>query len=344
MTEYGNRIDLVDILPVDNAFYDERILDDVNDIFQVNDVSFLENCDNDAIYILASSIYLGDFYDLLHSKGIERIIPYHALLLMNLVFEGTKYTYRKETFLEAMSHIVNNNIRYADMLTDISDDMSREFLAKTIIYRLTASVECLAKAGSFQQNIYFDQSFLPYRNKEDVFVDVGGYCGDTLSSFLKFYKNDYKRYYFFEPEKNLVEQARKIVSDDNDKIIFYPIGIYNKKDILRFQANGKGIGSIDQEGQTSIAVDTIDNIIQEPPTYIKIVVEGSEMEALQGAENTIKHFKPVIAVACYHKPSHLLDLYEFLKGLNKDYHFYIRSGFNSLYNTITLFAVNRPEI
>jgi FkbM family methyltransferase len=258
---------------------------------------------------------------------------------MDSIFEGTKYTYKRETFLQGMNHIINNSIRYADMLMNISDDLSREFLAKTIIYRLTAAVECLARAGSFQQHIYFDQSFLPSRSKEDIFIDVGGYCGDTLSSFLKYYGNDYKRYYFFEPERNLVEQAKKLASDD--KIIFYQIGIYNKKGMLRFQTNEKGIGAISQEGEISIDVDTIDNIVKEPPTYIKIVVEGSEIEALQGAENTIKSFKPVVAVACYHRPSHLLDLYEYLKKLNENYEFFIRAGFNSLYNTVTLFAVNR---
>jgi FkbM family methyltransferase len=327
------------MLTADSDFYDARVLDTINGMFPIHDVLFLKNYNKKAVYLLASSMFLGDFYNILHSKGVKQIIPYHVLPLMDPVFEGTKYTYKTKNFLHSMTHVINHNIQYIEMLKDISEIQSREFLAKTIVYRLTASLNAFANAGSYQKDIYFDQPFLPNKNAEEVFVDVGGYSGDTLSSFLEYYGDNYKRYYFFEPEADLVNQAKEIIQ--NDKVIFYQMGIFNKKDVLKFQINGKGIGAISGKGEMAIKVDAIDNIIKEPPTYIKIVVEGAEMEALQGAENTIRSYKPIVAVACYHKPSHLLDLYHYLKKLNNNYQFYIRAGFNSLYNTVTLFAVNQ---
>ena len=42
--------------------------------------------------------------------------------------------------------------------------------------------------------------------------------------------------------------------------------------------------------------------------YIKFDIEGSEYDAIKGAQNTLRKYHPVLAVSVYHKPDDLIEL------------------------------------
>ena len=41
------------------------------------------------------------------------------------------------------------------------------------------------------------------------------------------------------------------------------------------------------------------------PTYLKFDIEGSELDALEGGQETIRRHRPKLAVCVYHAPDHL---------------------------------------
>jgi FkbM family methyltransferase len=53
--------------------------------------------------------------------------------------------------------------------------------------------------------------------------------------------------------------------------------------------------------------------------YIKMDIEGAEMDAIAGAQDTIRNFKPRLAISGYHKPEDLWEIPRKLKSLNPDY-------------------------
>ncbi|MBN8886286.1 MAG: FkbM family methyltransferase [Rudaea sp.] len=53
--------------------------------------------------------------------------------------------------------------------------------------------------------------------------------------------------------------------------------------------------------------------------YIKMDIEGAEMDALAGAENIIRTFKPRLAISGYHKPSDLWEIPQKIMSLNPGY-------------------------
>ena len=58
--------------------------------------------------------------------------------------------------------------------------------------------------------------------------------------------------------------------------------------------------------------------------YIKLDIEGAELDMLHGAAKTITRCKPKMAVSAYHKPEDLWTLATYLKSLRADYEFEFR--------------------
>lgn len=58
--------------------------------------------------------------------------------------------------------------------------------------------------------------------------------------------------------------------------------------------------------------------------YIKLDIEGAELDMLHGAAKTITRCKPKMAVSAYHKPEDLWTLATYIKSLRADYEFEFR--------------------
>jgi hypothetical protein len=54
-------------------------------------------------------------------------------------------------------------------------------------------------------------------------------------------------------------------------------------------------------------------------------IEGSELEALEGAINTIINYRPKLAISVYHNRKDLFSIALFLKELVDDYKFGLRT-------------------
>ena len=69
-----------------------------------------------------------------------------------------------------------------------------------------------------------------------------------------------------------------------------------------------------QEAMTSIQVPvtTIDAATDREVTFIKLEIEGSELQALNGARESIARNRPKMAISIYHKPEDLETLLEFV--------------------------------
>ena len=74
------------------------------------------------------------------------------------------------------------------------------------------------------------------------------------------------------------------------------------------------------------------------PSYIKMDIEGAEMEAIQGAENIIKRNKPKLAICLYHKPVDIIEIPLLIHKINPQYKIYIRHYSNCQTDTL-LYAV-----
>jgi hypothetical protein len=120
----------------------------------------------------------------------------------------------------------------------------------------------------------------------------------------------------------------------------FETGLWSADDTLNFTSTSAGDSRINAEGTAIIQGVSLDKVLKgEKATFIKMDIEGSELEALKGAQNTIRMYKPMLAVCVYHKPEDILELPLYIKELVPEYRLYFRHYSMSHCETV-LYAVN----
>jgi len=173
---------------------------------------------------------------------------------------------------------------------------------------------------------YFD---IPYfkPQKNEFFIDGGGFDGGSTKDFFKWLV-DYEtsgKSMIFEPNPILCNDCKQKFKDcDNVKVVNK--GLWHKEETLKFNKAGSS-SCINSEGEETIEVISLDEYLKdekEPVTFIKMDIEGAELNALKGAEQTIRKYKPKLAICIYHKPEDVWEIPNLLLEFVPDYKFYIR--------------------
>lgn len=220
---------------------------------------------------------------------------------------------------------VVENEAYSNLYSMLQDDKSKEILIAFINARITGDASYVTKFYSANQ--YFPSDLYSIKENEVIF-DCGAFDGDTLNEFAQISKGKFKKYFAIEPEiDNIKRLQNRVIIEGLDNVVIIPKGVYVFQAILKL--NGRGtVAYISQIGEgTNIDVTTIDNIREEfrvKCTLIKMDIEGVELRALLGAQQTIINDKPKLAINVCHRPDDLLTIPEFIKNINPCYQLYLR--------------------
>lgn len=61
------------------------------------------------------------------------------------------------------------------------------------------------------------------------------------------------------------------------------------------------------------------------PSFIKMDIEGAELDALIGARHSIEKDLPVLAISAYHQPDHVWRIPLLIQSFSDQYRFFLRS-------------------
>jgi len=158
----------------------------------------------------------------------------------------------------------------------------------------------------YEKNVtyWLEKIMVGTRNK--VFYDVGANYGYYC---LKLAGNA-SHVYAFEPVSRTHDMLVKNIQRNNlTNITVYRLGLSDKKSSMEMNLYGSsGKNSLFLRhskddplvGREVISLVTLDSLIQDerlnPPGFMKIDVEGSELYALKGARKTIKDYQPVLLI------------------------------------------------
>ena len=149
-----------------------------------------------------------------------------------------------------------------------------------------------------------------------------------------------RKAYAFEADPVNVERCKKEIRYLKETQLF-PCGLWGHKDELKFSSTGDTEASFfGKDEGVAVQVSPLDEIISEDEiiTFIKLDIEGAELEALKGAQRTIKRCRPKLAICIYHKPEDIYELPLFVKSLVSEYRLYIRHYSNRAHETV-MYAV-----
>ncbi len=234
------------------------------------------------------------------------------------------------------------------------DDLKSRYMDACIVistgeYDAEVTRQCL-HAGFREENLvhagkaiielglkqYFDNSIFPspISGNAEIFVDAGSLNGMTSIEFCRQSKMHYHHVYAFEPNPFMYEEAQKNLEKYSD-VTLIKKGLWDESGELLFVENKENEGgssllnadmTLPVDGKkVSVPVTTLDECLNDVPvTFIKMDIEGSERQALQGAKNLIKRYRPRMAICVYHKKSDLWEIPNLILSFHSDYRFYLR--------------------
>lgn len=235
-------------------------------------------------------------------------------------------------FFDAIGALLNYNIddayvqlhqeQFGAVYSLLGDDLSRKTYTAFMNSKLGGGADLLYDV--WRKDQYFPEGIIALTERE-VFVDGGAYTGDTLLAFIRKAGNKYARCDAFEPGPENAAKLRALAARQQWRDVrVIGKGLWSKTDTLRFYASqDASLSAIAEAGSASVAVEAIDNASPDA-TYIKLDVEGAELEALKGAAETIKRNRPKLAVCLYHKPGDLFEIPLFIRSLAPEYRLYLR--------------------
>lgn len=199
-------------------------------------------------------------------------------------------------------------------------EKSKEIFAGCIRFMFGGRLNDLLSVTTEKNEIF--NSFLNLGGNE-AYLDLGAYKGDTVEEFLKYSGGSYNKIIAVEPD---IKNCNKMINNLSNLQNFTAVNkaISDKCGTVLFANNAGRNSSISNKGKAVESV-TIDSLcLADGVSYIKADVEGEEISAIKGGQETLKKYKPKLNIALYHKSSDIFEIPLLINSINPDYIFEIR--------------------
>ncbi len=262
------------------------------------------------------------------------------LFVKLLVFRKMGYTKVKlplcsEEYIQGIEKIRN--------IADCSETIDPNFMGwklckfdlRSIGYNITLFFEPASVFIEFVLNPYrYSKNGVTIKSEEnDIVIDAGGCWGDTALNFASEI-GDGGKVYSFEFIRSNVAIMRKNFAlnpelEKRIEIVEHPV--WNESDVKMY-CNDFGPASTIESAYSEthnieISTITIDDLVArrniQKVDFIKMDIEGAETFALRGAIETIKKFKPKLAISVYHSLTDFFEIPKLIDELNLGYKFYL---------------------
>ncbi|MGN0642470.1 MAG: FkbM family methyltransferase [Huintestinicola sp.] len=273
----------------------------------VHSLSQIESLIDDFIIVLA----FGAGYESLYNRIME-MAERHILLAPDVPVVGDGlFTY--EYCMENAEKIQ----RVYDLL---ADERSRSTFADVINFRISGKIEYLHRCTTDKREVF--DNILRFSDSEE-YIDMGAYNGDTVQEFIGETGGKYSRIFALEPDSRNFRKLTKN-TEGAERINLFNAAAWNEDTVLSF-SDRSGRNSRLSEGGPKLRQTAAlrGDSLTDRATYIKMDVEGSEREAIEGCRQSIKNGAK-LNCALYHRTDDIFELPLMIHDINPELKLFIR--------------------
>lgn len=251
----------------------------------------------------------------LASQGWEDILPFYDIAENYRHKHPLSNGWFADPFSREDVRIMEN------VLDSFFDNTSRAHHLQFIAWRRLRQEWVFMDAPVNTCNRFFIPELTSRLSDDDTFADIGAHHGSVIQRFIENRRGHFRQIWAIEGDgQNLATLKKTLASLDQfiqRRINVIHTVVASDIKVRKFQAKLGYASQCATQGDT-VHCRTIDDL-NITPTFMKLHLEGMELESLRGALQTIRSNRPVIAATVYHNSDGLWALPLWLQENLADY-------------------------
>ncbi len=285
------------------------------------------SCENRKKYLIIVCVVTSSYekiYESLNEQGWSDIVHFYDVTEAYI----DVYPLSNGWILNELNENEISNIKL--VISKWEDDTSRAHFLQFIAWHKLREEWTFLDSENNINDRYFIESIKKILNHNESFLDVGAHEGEVCEKFISLI-NNYKSIEMIEPDplnyEKIIKKFKLNKNYQNQKIKLFPLVISSGNEKVSFYGGLGYTSQISEKGQNILTTYKVDQL-DLSPSFIKIHLEGWELEALKGMKNTIKKNKPIIVTTSYHNKLGVCELPMWLltnlKKEREDYKLFFR--------------------
>lgn len=176
-------------------------------------------------------------------------------------------------------------------------------------------------------------------------VDAGACQGENIKAFVDA-GIQFDSYHAFEPDHENSRVLRTVLEDNKiNNFEIVPMATWSSRRTLNFNNAGDASSGLSVDAKATVEATDLDSFMSQSEriNFIKMDIEGAEIEAIKGARRLISDNHPHLAISVYHKPTDLWEIGLLIEAIVPGvYDFHLRMYGHQTFDTI-LYAVPRKS-
>lgn len=253
----------------------------------------------------------------------------HAIAPVMQMYSGTNNTIMPFEAYYCIEHWKE----YEDVRDNYLEDDKSKYTYNALLYTMltgkTESCLCVMEKDMYFGLPEFSGTF------DETFVDAGAFTGDSVERFIWENLGTFRHIYAFEPGEKQYNALQKRMdrlygewSIEPERVSLVKAGLSNKSSKMSciYTEDYPLRHTLSEEdGSNMIETVSLDDFLDgRGASFLKVDIEGMEMEFLEGAKKTIQKYKPKMALCAYHYPCDLYCIAQYVRKLNPEYKFKLR--------------------
>jgi FkbM family methyltransferase len=207
------------------------------------------------------------------------------------------------------------------------DEKSRVEYQRLLDWFVATDQSTLVEHDSMSDLYYPPDVWTPKASEH--LVDCGAYDGESLLFLAGKTGGTFSAATAFEPHpesfKLLQARMARQPADFQRKVRLVNAAVGSKPDVLHFSEAGSVSSAVESGGGLAVQCVTLDDeFAGAPPSYVKMDLEGYELEALTGMAKLMAKAPPILAITMYHKIEHLWQIPLLIHRYQPGYRLYLR--------------------